>query len=162
MLLCKSLYSSFDQNLYIYKRFRFVSISYWFDIESFIIEDIYNLSIFFADEILFYWWTQFKGGGFWRGAEGGGGLKQYSVINLKMRLQGLKGQSRNINSRGVIAYIFRREAGKEGFRAGWMHEEGIQERRASGKDGFRKGWIQERKDAGKEGCRKGGLQERRD
>ena len=96
------------------------------------------------------------------GGRGGGGLKQYSVINLKMRLQGLKGQSRNINSRGVIAYIFRREAGKEGFRAGWMHEEGIQERREAGKDGFRKGWIQERKDAGKEGCRKGGLQERRD
>ena len=53
-----------------------------------------------------------------RGAGGGGGLKQYSVINLKMRLQGLKGQSRNINSRkrGIQGWVDagRRNSGEEG------------------------------------------------
>ena len=42
-LLCKRFYSSFDQNLDSFERFRFVSISNQFDIDSFIIEDIYNL-----------------------------------------------------------------------------------------------------------------------
>ena len=39
VFLCKRFYSSFDQNFYVFERFRFVSISNLFDIESFIIEE---------------------------------------------------------------------------------------------------------------------------
>ena len=48
LCLFSRFYSTFDQNVYIFKRFRFVSISNLFDIEGFIIEDIYNLCTIFA------------------------------------------------------------------------------------------------------------------
>ena len=53
----------------------------------------------------------------------------------------------------------RYDAGKYGFRIGWMQgigcrTEGMQDKRDARQDGCRKGGMQERRDAGKEGCRK--------
>ena len=40
--LCKRFYSSYDQNLDSFKRFRFVWISNQFDIEALLSKDIYD------------------------------------------------------------------------------------------------------------------------
>ena len=55
----------------------------------------------------------------------------------------------------------RYDAGKCGFRIGWMQgigcrTDGMQDKRDARQDGCRKGGMRERKDAGKEGGRKEG------